>query len=221
MKRYIKYILCLFIFSFFLCDTVLADECDAEDMARAKALAENVNIHYEYIGKKEDSNGISFEQYHIVISDIVDGIEVGIAEENSEYDVLYDINSSEVKDGTLEFDWDVGELTVHVYHLSCSGKSLVTENIKLYRKNPYASREECKKLEKYNLDVCDEDYQGDIDDSKFYDTVVPYFDDGKVGTGNIASFIKKNFLIFIGIGILFFGLIIFLIYRHRKRSVLE
>ena len=209
------------MFSFFLCDTVLAEECSAEDMAKAKALADNVDVKYEYIGKKEGSGVLFDDQYHITITGIVEGIEVGISDGTSNDESIYTYTSGEVKDGSLEFDNGVGDLNVNVYKFNCSGKALKTNTIELYGKNLYADYPACKKLEKYHLDVCDEDYHGEVDDELFYNTISSYLDEDNVGSSNLNSFIMRYFWLFLCGGFLCLGLIVLIVYRHRKRSVLK
>ena len=191
-------------------------------MARARVLAENVDVKYEYLGKKESVDGLLYDLYHVTISGIVDGVDVGVNTDVVGGEKVYSSASPEVKDGMLEFDSGVGEIVVDVYKLRCSSDTLNKMKIKLYGKNIYADDPACIKLKKYRLDVCDENYQGELDSAKFYETINPYLDKEK--KDNIFSykqFVEKYFLIFIVVGVVFLGLVIFLIYRYRKSCVLE
>ncbi len=219
MKK-LFYIFIFFGVSFVGNHLVLAESCDSSDIARFKALASLVDVHYEYLGKFENKDNADFmsEKYRITISGINDDILVGVNDGGKE-EILYGVK--DLKDGVFSFETFLTEYKFNVYGVGCLNSSVRTIAITLPRYNIFADDDRCLKLEKYHLDVCDKWYQGSLDYKHFLEITNQYMEEEVSTYDQVLNFIKKYY-VFIGVGIvLFLVIIIFLILRHRKRSVLE
>ena len=212
----IKYLFIIFVLFVFNIYSVNAEECDANDMARLKELAKNVDVKYEYMGKESVSEITNLEKYHITVSGLLDGLSLGIKTGVDSKDV-YTAN-----DGKVEFDTLLSVLEIDIFSNNCNYEILANRSINLPRYNYHSEYPECKELKAYNLNICDPWYQGELNNEMFYDVVKKYLKEDKTGLNGVLDFIKKNYIL-ISIGIfLIVGIIAFLlIRRYRRRSVIE
>lgn len=209
MKRKIT-ILLLVTFLFLNIDNAKADSCDNANLTRLKVIANHVDISYEYLKNSE-----YIDNYSISISGLTDEIFVV----NITDDTYHEWHAEDVNSGTATFESTEEELTFMVYATNCSNNYLRKITIKLPRYNYYSQEEKCKQVDDLNLDICDEWYQGELDDFTFHETIDKYIEDNKEeGLFNILSN-YKYLLITAGI-VVTISIVIFII-LHRKRSVLE
>ena len=216
--RIIKYLFVFICFFMFNTCFVYALSCDEEDTASLKVLAKNVNVSYDFIEQAPAENGIISEKYLVTIQGIVEGISVSVDEGNISNRVY---KVSDLKDGKIEIETFRSKLTINVYSSECY-TLLHTIDIKLPRYNTYANTEECKKLAKYNLDICKEWYDGATSVELIEEAMNKYFGDSSSENGHDINYYLTHYWYVFGIvGILLFVAIIFIIYRVHKRSVLE
>lgn len=210
LKDIIKSMTVLLIFSifFYKCD-VYADVCDTADVQRLKEMAKNVDVDYEYINDGDTDNA-----YYISFIGLTDELTIIVDGKEYTYDDVNNSNGSFVfNSGTHQFE---------IYSVHCPDILLDTMNIQLPRFNVYSRTSECKQLKKYNLKVCDEWYQAELNDSSFFNVVNQYLEKEESSSffDTIVSFLKKYYLFFIG-GLFLIIFIVIGIIVHKKRSVLE
>lgn len=214
MRRMFRYfIFSLFIF-FAFNFSIRAESCDTKDIVRLKDLAKNVDVTYEYLNFAENpEDGVESEKYTIIISGITDYLYI-----EDDYDKVYTIE--EAKDGIIKFETFNVNFVFKIYSEDCD-RILRTINLNLPTYNSYSDSEECEKLKSYNLDVCDPLYNGPITAEIFNNAVNQYLEEDKSSSEQVFNFVKQNY-IWILFGILLTGIfIVFLVIRHRRRSVLE
>jgi len=210
-------LLLLFIISFFTFNVCVdASVCDNEHISQLRELAKQVDVSYEYIDASEDENDdgeFSINQYIVSVNLISD--ELYLSDGKNDY---YYSN------GLVNFITNAGNMKLYIYSTRCADIKLRTISLSLPKFNVYSLRDECKKLEEHDLDVCDPWYQGVISEKTFENIVSKYINDDMSNDSNfvdkIFEFLKSYYLYIIG-GLILFCLIIFGVVVHRKRSVLE
>lgn len=206
MKRWLYYVTFSFLIVFSFGEVVEASSCDSQDIARLKVLAKNVVVQYEFLSDSDLSN-----HYQVSVS--------GLADELLLMDEKYNkYTAADLKEGELVFDTTASEIVLKIFSLNCETASVLkTISVKLPKFNYYSLTDECKKLRDKNLNICDEWYQGEIDDDVFFETVSNYLDkDDSLK----QIFDKYYYFIIAGVLLLVVILIIFIII-HKRRSVLE
>lgn len=214
-----KVLVILFISLFAFNSNVKAAICNREHISQLKELANQVDVSYEYIDNS-DSNETEFSvnQYSVSVNLISDELYLV-----DKYGNNYFYENSD--NGIIRFVINSGVLDLTVHSKKCASLKLRTISMKLPKFNTYSSKEECKELTKYGLDVCDPWYQGDLDEVSFYNTVNKYLnsednDDSNSVFNKILEFLE-SYYIYVLIGIALIILIVVLIVIKRKRSVLE
>ena len=213
--RYLFMMILLLVFP-----SVKALECSPNDMVMYRELAKNIDIKYEYLGQfsNEDDAGFITDKYRVTIQGITPELSIGVVDYTEEETVYL---GNELPDGSVSFETFLKELDFNIYVFDCSDEPIKTTSLTLPTKNPYASSNTCSVLEEYHLDICDEWYQGNITPELYEEAMEKYLKPSESFSNKMVDFLKKNYFIVI-IGVAFFlGLVILLIYRHRKRSVLE
>lgn len=212
-------ILLIFIISFFSSTSyVAADICDNEHISQIEALAEQVDVKYEYIDnskleKDEGESEYTVNTYSISVNLISDELYLN--------DGFKDYHYSDSNNGIINLNLNSGTRQLTLHSRRCGGYKIKTMTLKLPKFNIYSYKQECEKLEKYNLDVCDEWYQGTLNDNLFYKEVNKYLENDNLNTiEKIINLFKNNYLIIIA-GLIAIIIIITGIIMHRKRSVLE
>ena len=186
--------------------------CNADETKKELTiLANQVEINYEYLGFQNDEDDFYTEFYKITISNLPDEMYIDYGE-----DIIYTSDSKD-SDGNITFNLYTGEYTFKIYS-NHYNNALRTEKILLPAHNQYADSPECKKLKKYNLEACDEWYQGNIDSETFDKNIEKYMEKED---NSILSIIKDNYLYIIGGISILLVLIITIITFKRKRSVLK
>ncbi len=192
-------------------DVVMAENCDSVDLSRLKSLANNVSISYEYLSDSDIINN-----YRIYLSEIADEIFVV----NLTDDTYHEWHAKDLTDGIVSFDSDLETLKFDIYSSNCIGSgSLRNISIELPRFNYYSLEDKCQEVKELNLDICDEWYQGKLDDFTFHEKIDKYITDNTKPTF-FDFVIKYKFFILI-FGVCLVLAVILLIIRYRKRSVLE
>lgn len=206
MKRWLCYVAFSFLIVFSFGMVVQASSCDSQDIARLKAIAKNVEVQYEFLSDSDLAN-----HYQVSVSGLADELLL-MDERYNKYTV------ADLKDGEFIFDTTASEVVLKVFSLNCETANVLrTISIELPRFNYYSLTDECKKLKDKNLNICDEWYQGEIDESVFFETVSNYLDEDN-GLKQILD--KYYYFIIAGALLLVVVLIIFIIV-HKRRSVLE
>ena len=215
-----KRILMIFVITFvlFINSNVYADGiCDPSNINRMKEIAKNIEVSYEHnvYGSIEDETFGSV--YHITIYGLTDEIYILDSDGNTYY---YEM----MKDGVLTIITSSGERKLYIYSKECLGKLLHTINLNLPIFNFNSLNKECQKDEFKDLDVCREFLEKDeeIISSDVFDKEIE--EENKKNQSivhKIKDFAIEN-IIYIVIGSAFlFVIIVLLLLRHRKRSVLE
>jgi len=217
--RLFRVISILFISLFIFTSSVSAELCDNAHIKQLKALAENVDINYEYIDygdKLSEGGDFILNTYLITVNLISD--ELFITHDGNDY--YYNKNNN----GKIELVVRSGNVRIDIKSSRCGNYKLRNINLSLPKFNVYSYRGECQKLSQYDLDVCDRWYQGAINDAYFNKVVSEYLDDDSEKDFNlwnkVVNFLGDNYLI-VGVGLVFILLSIVLIVYYRKRSVLE
>lgn len=217
-----KFYLGLFImFMLFNIGIVKADICDSNDIARLKEIAKNVSVSYEYINNEnedvqEEKNEPSEEgtltivnTYNIEISNATD--EIYLKDENgNEYHLSDSIN------GVISTTANAGTVKYYVYSSNCFNKLLRTITIELDKYNVYANYKECEGISSEELEICDKWYQGNLD----YDTFMKKIEEYNTNQNSIKNNYMKYLYIVVS-GTVLIILIVILVIRFKKRSVLE
>ena len=189
--------------------------CDNEDVARLKELASHVYADYEYIdsdsGDESEGDIKVFDTYSVSVFGLTQELYVLINNEKYYFD--------SVEAGVLDLVFPSGTIDFSVYSTRCDGVEFHNFSVTLPKFNTYSLREECKQLKDLDLEVCDEWYQGSLNDITFNAIVDKYLSEEE-NKSSISEFFQNYYLFMIGV-ILLVVIIIIAFFRHRKRSVLE
>ena len=201
----IKNIIFIFILIMLNINICNAETCDKNEINEFKKEAKNISIEYEYLSDSETLNN-----YKIIIKNINE--DLIISDENYE-----EWSKDNILNGEITIETSEEEKTFKIYHESCN-LVLRKINLKLPRYNYYSETDFCLNLSKYNLEVCDQWYQGKLDDETFYERIEPYLEKEN---NSIINIIKKNKTIVAIILTTIIMIFIVLNVIRRKRSVLK
>lgn len=210
MRKLVLFSFFVFCYVLFL-PSVSAAICDKSDVERLKKIAENVKVDYEYISDEEvvDSYYVSFS---------------GLTNELLVYANGKTYTYNDTDNGDLTFHTASGDYQYEINSVNCADTLLAKKYVSLPKYNNYANTSECKKLEKYDLDICDEWYQGRFTSEYFYNTVDYYLDmeskNKETFLDKVIEFLQEYYVLII-IGSVALIVIIVLVINYRKRSVLE
>lgn len=212
MNKYLKLIFVVIIAFIFNIFDVYAEECDSEDIDRLRVLASNIKVSYENVSDMK-----TYDIKYLVSFSNVDKELIIVDSNYNQWD------GKNAKDGVISFEREpeYSSIKYRIYSDKCSEKSLKTFSVELPMFNSYYDSDECKRLSKYNLNVCQEWTNDYIDDEIFLDTVEKYNIKEENSSFNIIKYVSSHIYLVVIAGVLLFGLVIFLIIRARKRSVLE
>jgi len=209
--RVIKFFL-IFCFTFIsFISSVDALICDNADIERLESLASYVEVSYEYVPESDGEESI-VNAYLLDIVNLTDELYISI----NSYDHYY----NEVKDGSLSLLVNSGNVSIDVYSTRCRDILLRNISLKLPKFNVYSYKTECEGLD---IDICDEWYQGILNDDIFYSKIAEYNRDNAKDVSifdQILEIFNKYYVYIIG-AILVIILIVIATLIHRKRSVLE
>lgn len=209
----LMFVFCFSLFGFNL--SVDALMCDKEEIDNLKELASYVEYDYEVVVGEE---GI-YNLYYVYVRGLNEQLYIVDGDGNEYY-------YNQIENGVLELILSSGNNVLKVYSTRCRDILLKKFSFNLPKFNVYSLRKECKELEEYNLDVCDSNYQAEINDEYFYKVVNSYLNDDNDNDDN-ESFINKvvdflsNYYLFILGGVVLLVVIIVAFLRMRKRRVLE
>ena len=156
---------------------VFGDICDQDSIENLKSKVQDVQVNYIYVRDIDEissssfvkqSNSISDDVYLVTISGMVDGL-VAI---DQDYNQFRTSGGSEI-----EFYVHAGEIHLEIYVDECNVKPLRTISLNLLKFNKYSQHEYCQEFKDYQLDFCDEWYQGDLNMDIFLDKLRPYLSD--------------------------------------------
>lgn len=215
MKRYVKLIMFLFLLVIIPVHGS-AEECDFSTKAKLKKLASNISTSYVPI---EQGNKVTFD---ITISNIYPNLVVIDPKTGNEY--RYDTSrniphqitlSGYASDQTYRFE-------VYADKENCSEESLNIYYVTLPAYNPYYKDDLCKGIEDYKL--CNKWLKHSLTRDEFVKEITAYKASlnqpekqvqKKQKENSMLAFIKEYYYVFIGLGVLGIG---YVIYVRRKRD---
>lgn len=216
MRKIIFLIVVMFVLFF---DTNVYAVCDTADINRLKKIAKTVEVSYEHnvYGSLEEEEGMLSSVYDFTVSGLTDELYI-IDDSGNRY------NYSSLVDGVINFRTSSGKRDVYIYSENCLNVQLDVRTFNLPTFNFNSTRDECKKDEFKDLDICVDflkDDQEEINTEIFEEEVVKIEKEQQSIIYKIINFIKENLVVTIGIVVVVIILIVILFIRHRKRSVLE
>lgn len=201
-------------------------ECNDDEFNRLKDIASNIEIRYEYIGDDDDLNELG--NYMLIYDNYSSDI---IISGSGDDDFYFD--SKLLNNNAFNYIFsNSGKVKIKMFasSLECSGRVLNSVDLKLKRKNMFYNSNECKNVNKKNVDleVCHEFVDNDskinnMSHEEFLNIVDKYidYDDEEDILFGIKNFILGNrLLVFTILGICLICVVL-LISRRNKRSVLE
>lgn len=210
--KVVKYFFVLLVYFLFV-DTVSANTiCDKDEFQKMKIIAEDIDVTYNYVVNDE----VITELYDIYLNGSLSNF----------YIILNDSYEYVSSNGTeITFRESNLDLKIEIYIKGCN-KIVRTINLKLPAYNTYSMSEECEKLKKYNLEICNEWYNGEVNDEIFHEIISQYNDYNQKEDAeyyldySISDIIRMEWkFIFVSIFTLF--IIILIIIRYKKRSELK
>lgn len=205
--KYIKVIVICFFSLFIFHLNPYAEVCDENEIAMAKALANNVTVDYHYIGNIEDKSFLQYYSITLHTNDLGDNVYAShLSYSNFN---LYNNHTTDIVSGKHTF---------YLYYSKCSDTKIGKITVDLKRFNEYSLKEECKGLEN-TLDVCDSWNQSQFTDDYFEKVMNEYH---KKDVNVFVEFLQKYYL-YIGIVsvIVIIFIIVLAIRHHIKTSRLD
>ena len=199
--------LLLIYFSFFVfSNSVKAEICDREDIARVKELAKNITVDTQYLGDME--NRIWLQSYNVGFNfyDLEGQVAVSFPSKN--------VTLFRTGEKLLLFS---GTHQVYIIYTKCNNTIVRNIDVNLKRFNVYSLKDECKDLD---IDMCDPWYQEKISDEEFRGAISKHSDDISI-VSKVISFVTKYYIYFIIGGIVIFVFIILLIFINIKKNRLD
>ena len=162
--------------------------CDTADINRLKEIANNVEITYEHnvYGSLDGDEGMLSSVYDFTVSGLTDELYI-IDDSGNKYDY------SMLADGVINFRTSSGKRDIYIYSENCLNVQLLTKNFNLPTFNFNSLRDECKKQEFKNLDVCVEflrDEQEEINIETFEEEIVRVEKEQQSAISKIINFIR-------------------------------
>ncbi len=221
MKFNIKHLILTTLLFLTITPKVYAREyCINEDISSVKRDAQKITIDYE-LDKDPENTGL----FNITIN--------GLTEDLSVYEKvtnIYNDWSNINENGKLTFQLPGDSYEFKIYYNTCSDKPIRTIKINLPKYNYYAESSSCENISKEDLEVCDEWYQGDLDDETFNKIISDYnkkLEDQKKQEqqentilNKIINFLSNYYLYIIGV-IILIVIIAFIIINRKKKYSLE
>lgn len=211
MKKVLYLTFCIIIV--FLCsNTVSADECSSDEIARLKGVAAGVSYDAEFIGDSDDASDV--QNYRLTFTGITDEIYVS----DSHYSFF-------VKDSNRRVILTSGVKYFEIYSRNCNNVRLKTITVDLPRFNEYSLSDYCDDDTYKVLDVCDPWYTGKLTDEEFNRVIEEYnkkHDKDEISFGDmIQNFVYDNLFVFIGMSVVLIIIIIIVIVFHYKNNKLD
>lgn len=219
----IRYVIIALLLFLFVTPEANAYMCSKSDMLRVKGDANNVKITYEHVKIEETGNITTLFNVYIK------GITEDISLINEKTGVAYGYNSS--VDGVIKLaNVDTNEFVFKLYYRRCNNELMRTIKFTLPKYNIYSQHDFCKNVDKEEVYICDEWYQGELTPEIFDAKMKEYQDsleeqkkqENKVNTifKQIINFLV-NYYLYIIATIVLIVIVTILIVVRRKRSILE
>ena len=210
MKKIIN--VCFLVLIFLFITPVYAKECTDEDIEYLTALAEKIEISYEFVESEEGNHSFNLIAYNLdnrLYLHLPNGGDVWS-------------NSSKTELGLF---WDDKNFDIKVYgseHSTCEDEELYIINVELPYYNEYSKTEECSKNKE--LDVCKEFYYtSDISEEEFKEIIKNHNEKPLVSNGNkLVIFIKEYWLyLLIGMLVILVPTITYVVIKNKKRVKID
>lgn len=193
--------------------------CSNADMLNVKRDALKVTIDYE-LDKDPENVGL----FNITINGLTEDLSIHEKVTNM-YNDWNDTNET----GKLTFQLTGDNYEFKIYYNMCSDKSIRTMQLNLPKYNYYADTPSCENISKEDLEVCDEWYQGDLDDETFNKIISDYNKKNEEQKkqeqqentilNKIIKFLSNYYLYIIGVIILIVIITFIMINRKKKYSL--
>ena len=210
-----KYLLIIFIMFFTFNNNVKAI-CDNQHIKELKALAEQIDVSYEYI-EEDESDSVDVEEGDLYMPNMyslsLNLISNELYLNYNNHDYYYDT----YEDGNVFLTGEAGSIKLNIYSTKCADIKIKAINLNLPKFNVYSKREECLNLKEYNLDVCNPWYQGSISETSFLKIIEEYLN---MDDEDKSNFFIDNYIYFLGAFILIVIVVVIVIFNN-KRSVLK
>ena len=218
--KLMKQLLNLFIIGvlFFNIQLVFADECTSDEIQSLKELSKVIDVSLEFDYEAASESGI-FNQNIVSVFGITEGFYA--ITKNHSIGFYYDESFEGAVIKNMAKTMNAGSDILEIYSEKCPDTVLRTIQLNLKKYNLFSGYKECEEIDKKELDVCDPFYDKALTYEEFIKKINNYNhkknkndrDDIK---SSVSSFIKKYIIIFIGIGVVFIGGIIFAIVKKIK-----
>lgn len=208
INKYLKLLLLLLLLPFI---SVKADVCDEADITRIKEMSKNITANYQYLGDiNADGNYQLYE------------VNFNFAGLDGDVYIKYLYDDKKLYNSSDKLYVDSGKRDFIIYSSKCADAKVGYITVNLPKFNIYSLTDGCLSSEG-NLEICDKWYQGNLSLSKYNEIIDEYYDnlDKEFNDNKLLDFILENYLyiiLFFSISIL---MVIFLIVRKRKRSILD
>ena len=193
--------------------------CSNADMLNVKRDALKVTIDYE-LDKDPENVGL----FNITINGLTEDLSIHEKVTNM-YNDWNDTNET----GKLTFQLTEDNYEFKIYYNMCSDKSIRTMQLNLPKYNYYADTPSCENISKEDLEVCDEWYQGDLDDETFNKIISDYNKKNEEQKkqeqqentilNKIIKFLSNYYIYIIGVIILIVIITFIMINRKKKYSL--
>ena len=201
----IRWVLVGLFFFFFSLFNVNAEVCDAEDIEKVKAFANNLVPKYDYIGYSDNW------QLYVLNFDF------------GEYTGRLSFSESNRQDASPVFnDLSIqsGKRSIDIFYNACANYKVATINVDIPYFNEYSVRSECIGLED-TLDICNPNYEGKVTSKSFDEKIAQYEVENNQNEFNLFEFVKKYYFYFIGVCVVLIIIIIYLVINHNKHYKLD
>ncbi len=199
----------------FMNQCVFAAYCGKDDFERIKNVANDISIEYSL---REDSDVKGM--YDIIVTGLTS--ELYIKETSHDIVIAYDGTDN----GTYILEGISGDnYTFEIYYERCASTLVRTITLNVPKYNSLSESPLCDGISGEDLDVCDEWYQGDLDEDKFNESIEEYNknlqkEQIEETFNKVIEFFKGNFIYMIS-AIAIVAAIIIVIYIKKKRSALD
>lgn len=216
MKRYLKLVVFLLLLVIIPVHG-LAKECNVKERAKLKRLASNTNISYVPV---ENNNGITFT---VTVTNIYPGLKMKNVRTKQWYEHGNGINDKNIVIMEGLTPGVSYRLDIFSEELNCGDDALASYYITLPSYNAYYKDPLCAGLENYSL--CNKWLKHSLTHDEFVKAITKYREElnqtdkvdnkSKKELTPILQFIKDYYIVFIGLGIVGIG---YVIYVRRKRD---
>lgn len=220
MKKIVYLFMILLIF-FNVINVLALDECTTSELKRLKELANNVVFKYEYQIRDEnlmDSDEYTFKQvyYDVTGFNLSNELIVRLKEDE---DVRFTYEEPTIGNfingETLQI-----EILAYTKNL-CSGRVILTKNIKLPSINVYSLNEECQEYP--NFKYCQENGELNISELEFQEALSEYKKEleNKKDDDKLVDYKdSRDYTMYVYIGslILIVGVMLFVIIRYNQKK---